>query len=228
MSVGYVAHKCVCVYVMLHIWVGHKCVLMCNITHTHCAYLRRVSLHQKKKSIFFSWDMTPTQHDSHTLCVSATWLSHMFLCGMYDSVRGIRDSFTCTWLLYMYVTHLRERLHSYTSLSQINIIIKRRYSAKETYILLEPTNRGHPIAVTRHMPCIWVVSHMCGTQEWVTHIYAAHMTQLCLRLDSYTNLQYGVATISRLLKIHVCFAKAPYKGTIFCKRDVYFEGAYQW
>ena len=52
---------------------------------------------------------------------------------------------------------------------------KRLYSAKETYDFKEPTNRSHPIAVCEKMG-----SYVC----------------VCVNMGSY-----GVATISRLLKI---------------------------
>ena len=36
---------------------------------------------------------------------------------------------------------------------------------------------------------------------------ASYATHLCVQLDSYTNVQYGVSTISRLLKIIRLFCK---------------------
>ena len=38
-------------------------------------------------------------------------------------------------------------------------LLKRRYSAKETYILIDPTDRSHPVVLREVLKEIWIISH---------------------------------------------------------------------
>jgi len=93
-------------------------------------------------------------------------------------------------------------------------LYKRRYSAKETYNLKEPTNRSHSIAqlgcLLRPVTCVW-------------HDSPARVTRLihmCNMTDSSARHR-NTNRSSRLLKIMGLFCKKPYKrDDILQKRPI--------
>jgi len=72
---------------------------------------------------------------------------------------------------------------------------KRRYSARETFHLKEPTNRSHFISHTQQdqQKLHWVVAYELF--PWMSHVkWVMNETELWMKHSAY-----GVATISRLL-----------------------------
>ena len=113
------------------------------------------------------------------------------------------------------------RLFNITCLYCKRVLWKRRYSAKKTYDFKEPTHRSHPIAL-RSTFMTTISTHQ--TQIYNMHIHIHVYTLICVYTYVYMcyysrriftgsiemYMRYGVATMSRLLKI-VSFAKEPYK-----------------
>ena len=105
--------------------------------------------------------------------------------------------------------------------------------ATETYNLKEPTNRSHPIVARRLLPtdcnqisflypsafiCLLLcISLVLG--EYCQQISARSLSFMCAnRWWELSSVYYGVAMISRLLKIIGLFAKEPYKRDYVLQR----------
>ena len=126
------------------------------------------------------------------------------LCGMCD-VSFIcvtcKQCHTFGWVMshvwMSLVTHQYVSYYTYgvATVSRINTILglfckrdlpKRRYSAKDTYDFIDPTDRSHPISWFTSHTSTSVVTHMnesCHTYEWVmSHIwmrYVTHVNKSC-------------------------------------------------
>jgi len=80
---------------------------------------------------------------------------------------------------------------SHTRLFCKRALLKRRYSAKETYNLIDPTNRSHPTApcamvrmshvahiCMSHVAHIWMSHVACIWMSHVAHIWMSHVAQM--------------------------------------------------
>jgi len=97
------------------------------------------------------------------------------------------------------ITHIKQHTHVYQTiyiwvatisrLLQIvglfckRDLLKRRYSAKETYIFEEPTNRSHPICIYTHT---YIETHTCIGKQYMyiyinTHAYMSIYKHTCVR-----------------------------------------------
>ena len=87
--------------------------------------------------------------------------------------------------IYVYIRYLQEpnrygvatisRLHKIICLFCKRALLKRLYSAKETYNFKEPTNRSHPIATAESLLCVYECIHKC------IHIYI----HTCIYIHTY-------------------------------------------
>jgi len=107
-------------------------------------------------------------HESHGAMCAVRWLSHV-LCVWHESCRAYRSQWACgghdsstthrsqwacgcirvMWFTYEYGMATVSRIHKIKGLFCKRDLQKRRYFAKETYNLIDPTDRSHPIGFSR-------------------------------------------------------------------------------
>jgi len=74
---------------------------------------------------------------------------------------------------------------------------------------------------------VWVqICVAVNFSKWTVHSTDTHTahTKTRMHTDTHAHRHYGVATISRLLKIIGLFCRI--SSLLFCKRDLWFQGAY--
>jgi len=91
------------------------------------------------------------------------------------------------------------RIHKIIGLFCKRALQKTRYSAKETYYLIDPTNRSHPIAFPR------VCLRLCT--QTAPYICATYPHTLCVYIYIYTYV---------CVYIYMCVSQAARRNTKVC------------
>jgi len=165
-----------CGWVMSHIIMSH-------VTHTNESYRTYV------------WVMSHIWMSRFTCVIESghTWMSHVT--HMNESHHTYEWAMSHIWMSH--VTHVNESCYGVATMSRLikitgsilqNIIpfrglfckralLKRLYSAKETYNFKEPTNRSHPIHT--FVSHVIDMNESCLTYECVTsHTWTSHVTHM--------------------------------------------------
>ena len=132
------------VYIYIYIYI-YTCTYLCIYTHTHTSCIRMENLEGKTKDGAESRDLCSTFFVSKVI---------------EKKQRLLKETNTCT--RDMYGVASVSRIDKIIGLFCKKALLKRRYSAKKTYNLIEPPNRSHPIAengrshVTHVNICIYI------------------------------------------------------------------------
>jgi len=137
---------------------------------------------------FYTWDILHIYFMHISMCLTFKGVLLYMYC-IYICVTHILHIYflhICTFVPYIYVCHLKRcfmvyilygvalvsRINSITGLFCKIALWKRRYSAKETYNLIDPTDRSHPIyiCISRILHAYFLHINMFFSNMYVSHI----------------------------------------------------------
>jgi len=182
---------CIYIYLFIHIYIIYFYIIYIYI-YTHVFFLRAyVSIYKYSYACIYIWILSPSieSNDKHSV------------------------------VLAMYGVASVSRIDKIVGLFCKRALQKRQYSAKETYNFIDSTDRSHPIAVCLCTDLSTYLSstYICMNPYTSVPIYLlsirmyvnAHKSvYFSVNICSYSIAhEYGVATISRLLKIIGLFCK---------------------
>ena len=188
------------------IWLIH----ICDMTHSYTRH-DLVSVLCRATFLFFIY----TQHDAF---IHLTRRIH---------TRDMTHSYTWhdTFVYVTWLIHIRDMTQTYAWHDSF-IRVKRRIHTRDM-----------PHSYTWHYSSIYpvVIFGFLDTRVSFFEVLGTHVDFICAFFFQFrrTRLVWHCAYIIEWLRLvgslksWVSFAKEPYKRTLFCKRDLYFQGAYE-